>query len=48
MNNPYDNDEVKQLQFKLGHIGEQIVREEINRFDGYSTVKAEYACLLIR
>lgn len=44
MNNPYDNDEVKQLQFKLGHIGEQIVREEINRFDGYSTVKAEYAC----
>lgn len=44
MINPYDNEDVRQLNFKLGHIGEQSVRKEINRFDGYSTVKAEFTC----
>lgn len=44
MNNPYQNKNVKQFNYKLGHIGERIVSDEINRFDGYSTVKTEFAC----
>lgn len=44
MNNPYQTEEVKQFNYKLGHIGERIVSDEINRFDGYSTVKTEFAC----
>lgn len=44
MNNPYENNDVKQFNFKLGALGEQIVRDEINRFDGYRTVKSEFKC----
>jgi len=44
MNNPYENNKVKKFNYKLGHIGERIVSDEIKSFDGYSTVKTEYAC----
>lgn len=43
-NNPYDNPIVKDFNYKLGHLGEKIVREEINSFTGYSTLKSEYSC----